>query len=98
MRIILGWKTFGRQGNIMKSFLPMCLKRKVYVAIFLASDSEPTSIVDVRLRRTHIYLARYRSAGKKNCLLARSKWIILMIVIDKIAQPDNTEFICRELI
>ena len=29
-RITLGWKAIGRQINIMKSFLPICLKRKVY--------------------------------------------------------------------
>ena len=29
-RITLGWKAFDRQSKIMKSFLPICLKRKVY--------------------------------------------------------------------
>ena len=29
-RIILGWKAFGKQRHIMKSSLPICLKRKVY--------------------------------------------------------------------
>ena len=29
-RITLGWKAFGRQSKIMKSSLPICLKRKVY--------------------------------------------------------------------
>ena len=31
---------------------------------FLASGSEPAFYIDARLRRTHIYLARYRSPGK----------------------------------
>ena len=29
-RITLGWKAFGRQSEIMKSSLPIWLKRKVY--------------------------------------------------------------------
>ena len=29
-RITLGWKDFGSHSKIMKSSLPMCLKRKVY--------------------------------------------------------------------
>ena len=29
-RITLGWKAFGRQSKIMKSSLPICLKRKIY--------------------------------------------------------------------
>ena len=37
--------------------------------LFLARDSEPAFIVDVRLRRTHICLARYRSPGKITILL-----------------------------
>ena len=57
--------------------------------VFMASDSEPAFIVDVRLRRTHIHLARYCSPGK-NCHLARSEWIKLMKLIYKIAQSGNT--------
>ena len=29
-RITLGWKAFGRKSKVMKSYLPICLKRKVY--------------------------------------------------------------------
>ena len=29
-RITLGWKAFGGQSKIMKSSLPICLKRKFY--------------------------------------------------------------------
>ena len=46
--------------------------------LFLASDSEPAFSVDIRLSRTNIYLARYRSPGK-NRHLARSKFIKLII-------------------
>ena len=29
-RITVGWKMYGKYGNIMRGSLPVCLKRKVY--------------------------------------------------------------------
>ena len=55
-RITLGWKAFGRQSNIMKSFLPICLKRKVYSQCVLPTmicgfeTWKPTKTMDNKLR------------------------------------------------
>ena len=56
----------------------------------LANGSEPAFYIDVRLRRTHIFLARYRSPGIKS-LLARSKFIKVMM---QGAKTDGFIFAC----
>ena len=55
-RITLGWKAFGRQSKIMKSSLPICLKRKVYnqcmlpTTIYGSETWKPTKPTENKLR------------------------------------------------
>ena len=54
-RITLGWKAFGKQSKIMKSSLPMCLKRKVYnqcvlpTMIYGSETWKPTKPIENKL-------------------------------------------------
>ena len=63
-RITLGWKAFGRQSNITKSSLPICLKRNVYNQCVLPSmiyGSEtwkPTKTMENKLRSAQRGLER----------------------------------------
>ena len=50
-RIRIGWSAFGRQHNVMKSNLPLSLKRKLYNLCILLLVSETCSLTKVLERK-----------------------------------------------